>query len=318
VAIEPISVYLSSTLKDLAEERRLVAEVLRSGCSITESYEPSDAHLVKKCLDDISKCEVYVGVIGLRYGFIPAGQEKSITQLEYEHAKRRKLTRFLFIKHEDAVLFPMTDAHAGGEHPMDRIQAFRKQLSSGDVTDTTPTFFKTIDDLRSALQAMLAELRIRRTGERTLFDEPENHPWAIRYDVAFGCVPGTDHTLASGLSALAAADQRVSVFDLSPDTDAYLSTLDRHARTSRSVVLAITAAAVSRLKPWVDSIAHAVTTVRQRTGGIFGLLVDVKLEDLPAPPPPSRTTGWRRPAVRRSRSCSRGVPCASPKLVPRP
>src|SRR6185295_5916186 len=55
-----------------------------------ESDLVSDERPLKKCLDDVAACDVYVGIIAWRYGFIPKLEEnpdqRSITELEYRKA----------------------------------------------------------------------------------------------------------------------------------------------------------------------------------------------------------------------------------------
>ncbi len=74
--------YLSSTLSDLQDERRAVRDVLSGDYTVVESYEADPQPLWKSCVADVAKCEIYIGIVGLRYGFVPPGQGKSITELE--------------------------------------------------------------------------------------------------------------------------------------------------------------------------------------------------------------------------------------------
>ena len=34
----------------------------------------------ERCLADVAGCELYIGIVGMRYGFIPPGQQRSITE----------------------------------------------------------------------------------------------------------------------------------------------------------------------------------------------------------------------------------------------
>lgn len=49
------AVYLSSTLKDLEEERRAVQEALGDQCIVRHSYRASEQALVASCLDDVAQ-----------------------------------------------------------------------------------------------------------------------------------------------------------------------------------------------------------------------------------------------------------------------
>ncbi len=52
-----------------------------------EFYDAADVHFVKKCLDDVEACNIYILILGKRYGYIPKGFTKSITEMEYEKAR---------------------------------------------------------------------------------------------------------------------------------------------------------------------------------------------------------------------------------------
>ncbi|MHB8683553.1 MAG: DUF4062 domain-containing protein [Dehalococcoidia bacterium] len=45
----------------------------------------------------LDTCDIYVGVLGPRYGSIPEGRSQSCTELEYEHARATKEFRALFL-----------------------------------------------------------------------------------------------------------------------------------------------------------------------------------------------------------------------------
>lgn len=277
-----MKVYLSSTLNDLENERKAIKEVLSGDCIVRESYTATESDLVESCLEDVSACEIYLGVIGLRYGFVPKGETKSITHLEYQRAKDRGLRRIVFIKDEKAIGFTDTDA-ASGEHPMAHVRDFRTQLTSGASDETRPGMFKTTDELKLAVHKAISQIRMEKTGKRTIFSGDQlSHPWAISYEVAIGYVPGTDEGLKDTLAAVAQSDRRITFFPLSPGhPKEYLSTLDTHARTARCVVVMITAASASRVSDAAADIAASITLVRQRSAGVFGLLVDLKPEALP-------------------------------------
>lgn len=88
----PESVYISSTFKDLQKFRQAVINCIVSLGDFyrpvsMEFYDAEDVHFVQKCLDDVEACNVYILIIGKRYGYVPKGYTKSITELEYEKAR---------------------------------------------------------------------------------------------------------------------------------------------------------------------------------------------------------------------------------------
>jgi len=87
-------VYLSSTLKDLEPERAEVTAALGDECVVKHSYRASEDDLVTSCQDDVVGCDLYIGILGLRYGYVPRTknpQKLSITELEYERAGEEKI-----------------------------------------------------------------------------------------------------------------------------------------------------------------------------------------------------------------------------------
>ena len=83
-------VYVSSTIADLAEERRAVLDWLRlARHQAVDSYLPGSDTVRESCLDDVGTCDLYVLILGHRYGFQPADGNPgglSITHLEFRRA----------------------------------------------------------------------------------------------------------------------------------------------------------------------------------------------------------------------------------------
>jgi len=149
----PYTVYLSSTLDDLEAERRAVLEALSDECAVKQSYTASTEALVKSCLADVAACDLYIGIIGLRYGYVPASKlcnpkRLSMTELEYRQAVTKNRPRLIFLKDKDAITFDKTDA-AADENKMERVRDFRKRASGGD--DQRPAEFRTVDQLKLAV-----------------------------------------------------------------------------------------------------------------------------------------------------------------------
>jgi hypothetical protein len=145
-----MKVYLSSTLDDLRPERQAVKDVLGGECVVVESYIADERSVRDSCLAEVEGCDVYIGIIGLRYGFIPPGEKLSITELEYEKARRCTKSTLVFIKDPYEIAAPSTDAYTK-EHPLERIESFRQRLTSGAADATRGALFKTTEDLKSHL-----------------------------------------------------------------------------------------------------------------------------------------------------------------------
>src|SRR5215471_5113346 len=90
VGAELAKVYVSSTIADLAEERRAVLDWLRlARHQAVDSYLPDSDSVRDSCLVDVAGCDLYVLILGHRYGSQPAEgnpEGVSITQLEFRRA----------------------------------------------------------------------------------------------------------------------------------------------------------------------------------------------------------------------------------------
>src|SRR5688572_17930731 len=98
-------IYISSTYSDLTKAHEAVYHALRQmrhDVIAMEDYVAMDQRPLDKCLADVAKCDIYIGIFAWRYGYIPPNQERSITELEFREAVRTGKPRLLFLLHEEA------------------------------------------------------------------------------------------------------------------------------------------------------------------------------------------------------------------------
>jgi 2'-5' RNA ligase len=123
------------------------------------------------CQDAVGRCDVYVGLIGLRYGsVVPDRPRVSYTELEFDAATEAGLTRLIFLLDENTAL-PIPPAQLHDNEPGRRARqlAFRDRLRGAGLTVHTVT---TPENLELALyQALLenqpaAQEAASRPGER--------------------------------------------------------------------------------------------------------------------------------------------------------
>jgi len=96
-------VYVSSTIADLTEERRAVLDWLRlARHQAIDSYLPDSNTVRDSCLDDVAACDLYVLILGHRYGFQPPQEDNpgglSITHLEFRRAGQRGIPRVALLR----------------------------------------------------------------------------------------------------------------------------------------------------------------------------------------------------------------------------
>ena len=95
-------VYLSSTIADLKPERQAVLDWLRlARHQAIDSYLPDSDTVRESCLDDVAACDLYVLILGHRYGFQPPDGNPgglSITQLEFRRAGECGIPRIALLR----------------------------------------------------------------------------------------------------------------------------------------------------------------------------------------------------------------------------
>jgi Domain of unknown function (DUF4062)/Tetratricopeptide repeat len=95
-------VYVSSTIADLQPERQAALEWLRlARHQAVDSYLPDSDTVRDSCLKDVCTCDVYMLILGHRYGFQPPEDNPeglSITHLEYRQAGECGIPRVALLR----------------------------------------------------------------------------------------------------------------------------------------------------------------------------------------------------------------------------
>lgn len=142
MAREPRRVFLSHTseFSEYPREKKTfiqaaVEAVLYAGdvpCDM-EHFPARDQKPAEYCKDQVKACQVYVGIIGLRYGSaVRDRREVSYTELEFEAATEAEMERLVFLLDPDALGVPfgrLTDP----EH-FERQLHFRERLTDSGLT----------------------------------------------------------------------------------------------------------------------------------------------------------------------------------------
>jgi len=158
-----MKVYISSTFEDLAEFRQavsLVARRLGLDDVTIEGYVAGARPALEECLRGVAEADIYLGLVAWRYGYIPPGQDRSITELEYRAAVEYGKPRLIFLLSEDA---PWRRALM--DRDVTRVDQFRAALMEQQTCYT----FTRPDDLAEAvaeaLNEYLPEMPEARPGE---------------------------------------------------------------------------------------------------------------------------------------------------------
>lgn len=95
-------VYVSSTIADLESERHAVMDwLVARGHQPVHSYRPNSETVRESCLDDVDTCDLYVLILGHRYGFQPQEgnpEQLSITHLEFRRARESEIPRLALLR----------------------------------------------------------------------------------------------------------------------------------------------------------------------------------------------------------------------------
>src|SRR5512133_3925144 len=97
--------FLSSTGKDLAEYRQAVFDAINGldgwKCVRMEDFGARPRPIHEFDAAAVRKCDLFVGILGHRYGTILRGHKSSYTEQEYDTAVGLNLPRLMFIAPDD-------------------------------------------------------------------------------------------------------------------------------------------------------------------------------------------------------------------------
>jgi hypothetical protein len=109
-------VYISSVYTEFETVRESIYQYISERATLyeligMENYGPEDRRVIDKCIEDVNCCDIYICILGFRYGTEanaadPAGQKYSFTHWEFITATNKKragksIERLIYIK-EDA------------------------------------------------------------------------------------------------------------------------------------------------------------------------------------------------------------------------
>jgi hypothetical protein len=156
------SVYISSTFEDLKEYRAAVFEALeKAGFEVgrMEGYAASDDRPLDACLKDVESRDIYVGIFGWRWGYIPPKEHGntdglSITECEYRRALAKNKPTLCFLhdpKAFDQWPNQFKDEVTGEGDRGGRILALRNEVGTEKMGD----FFRSPYELAARVLAAI-------------------------------------------------------------------------------------------------------------------------------------------------------------------
>jgi hypothetical protein len=122
-----VRIFVSSTWNDLQPERRIVEDAINrmSGAKFTslEFFGSSTETAEHARLDEVDRADLYLGIIGGRYG-------SGVVEAEYRRARERDLPCIIYFKDEAGILAERREKDPGQAR---RLEAFKRELRADHV-----------------------------------------------------------------------------------------------------------------------------------------------------------------------------------------
>lgn len=153
-----LQVFVSSTFKDLKAERQaavgaiLKAGHIPAGMELFTSGDRSQMMVIEKWIDE---SDVYMLILGGRYGSVESTTNLSYTELEYDYAKQRGKPMFAVVIHEDAL---NASVRINGPDVIERENPKELKLFRDKVLSNVSSFFSDEKDIRLCVHESLADL----------------------------------------------------------------------------------------------------------------------------------------------------------------
>lgn len=157
-----LQVFVSSTYKDLLDERQIaVLSILSSGhipagMELFTAGDESQWNVIKRWIEE---SDVFLLILGGRYGAIEPNSGKSYTQLEYEYALNLKIPHFAVVIRDDALeeKVKMFGSSVIETENTNAFKEFKKLVLSKMVK-----FFSDQKDIKLAVYETMAEFSSRK------------------------------------------------------------------------------------------------------------------------------------------------------------
>lgn len=99
--MDRLKIFISSTMTDLQAERQAVEQAiaeLRLEAVRAETLGSQPMSSRQTCLEMARQCDIYLGIYGARYGWVPPGDQVSVTEMELQEARKRGKDILVYVK----------------------------------------------------------------------------------------------------------------------------------------------------------------------------------------------------------------------------
>jgi hypothetical protein len=163
------TVFISSTYLDLKEERKKVWDCLEKFDVAVKGMEQFGARKsdpLTTCLTEVELSDIYVGIVGMRYGSEDPSSGKSFSQLEYDKAIEKNKEILIYLIDETSSTVTPNLIQFDKIH---KLNVFKEILKEKHTIDT----FSNSSDLVSKLKRKFTEL-LTPKADTVIGDEYEN------------------------------------------------------------------------------------------------------------------------------------------------
>jgi formylglycine-generating enzyme required for sulfatase activity len=131
-------VFISSTYLDNIERRKTVEQAVMAAGMLPvgmERFGAKEEPTTTACQTAVRECDLLVGIVAHRYGWIPAGEVHSISELEYAAAHAEGLPRLMFEIDPSDPVHIERDLDSGTDRWLrqEKLEAFKKRYAADQM-----------------------------------------------------------------------------------------------------------------------------------------------------------------------------------------
>ena len=169
-------VFISSTFADLKDERKAALEGVYEAGHIPIALErfsaanESDLQTIKRAMED---CQVYILILGHRYGQIVPGETFSFTELEYDLAQELELLTLTFVLDEKLSEERRTTLNPKVARDVEDLRNYGKLADFHSKIEKFKQFWETAPELKYQVELALVRA-VAKYDRRGFIREPED------------------------------------------------------------------------------------------------------------------------------------------------
>lgn len=159
------TVFVSSTCYDLRQTREDLKDFFENNYGFNTLLSEFDSFPIdpckgtfENCLDNVDKiADIFVLIVGTRYGYI-TNNGKSITNLEYLHAKEKGIPIYVFVDKQlyNNMMVWRSNREANFSSVVDNVKVFEFVSEIYDESKQWIYTYDTVKDIQSALKQQLS------------------------------------------------------------------------------------------------------------------------------------------------------------------